>query len=128
MPIEAAWIYTLIPVAAAIMGATVAAYRRPGPVLASAIQHFAAGVVFAAAAGETLPSLKHGTSIWPSFWRPTARCLIFDAAEVRCMDDRRLTKRPIGATIDCVLRSLQSLHCYKSIQALEFSRPSRPIA
>ena len=65
MPIETAWIYTLIPVAAAIMGAAVAAYRRPGPVVASAIQHFAAGVVFAAAAGEVLPSLKHRTSIWP---------------------------------------------------------------
>ena len=65
MPIETAWIYTFLPVAAAIMGAAVAAYRRPGPVVASAIQHFAAGVVFAAAAGEVLPRLKHRTSIWP---------------------------------------------------------------
>ena len=65
MPIEAAWTYTLFPVAAAFMGAVVAAYRRPGPIVASAIQHFAAGVVFAAAAGEVLPSLKHSTSICP---------------------------------------------------------------
>jgi len=57
--------YTIIPVIAAIAGATAAAYRRPGPVLVSAIQHFAAGVVFAAAAGEILPDLKHGGSLWP---------------------------------------------------------------
>lgn len=60
-----AWVYTLVPVMAAVLGAVVAAYRRPGPIVASAIQHFAAGVVFAAAAGEVLPSLKHSTSIWP---------------------------------------------------------------
>ena len=60
-----AWVYTLVPVMAAVLGAVVAAYRRPGPIVASAIQHFAAGVIFAAAAGEVLPSLKHSTSIWP---------------------------------------------------------------
>lgn len=57
--------YTLIPVAAAIFGAIVAAYIRPGPIVASAIQHFAAGVVFAAAAGEVLPSVKHNAALWP---------------------------------------------------------------
>ena len=51
-----AWIYTLIPAAAAIIGAAVAVNVRPGPTLVSAIQHFAAGVVFAAAAGE-LPDI-----------------------------------------------------------------------
>jgi ZIP family zinc transporter len=57
-------LYTLIPVGAAVLGAAVAAYRRPNPILVSAIQHFAAGVVFAAAAGEILPDLKHGGSLW----------------------------------------------------------------
>jgi ZIP family zinc transporter len=46
-----AWAYILIP-AAAILGAAVAVNLRPGTILVSAIQHFAAGVVFAAAAGE----------------------------------------------------------------------------
>jgi ZIP family zinc transporter len=59
-----AWAYTLIPVAAAIVGAAVAVNLRPGPVLVSAVQHFAAGVVFAAAAGEILPDLKHTGSVW----------------------------------------------------------------
>ena len=59
-----AWLYTLIPAGAAILGAAVAVVSRPGPTLISAIQHFAAGVVFAAAAGEILPDLKHGGSAW----------------------------------------------------------------
>ena len=59
-----AWIYTLIPAAAAIIGATVAVNVRPGPTLVSAIQHFAAGVVFAAAAGEILPDIMHRASPW----------------------------------------------------------------
>lgn len=54
--------YTLFPAAAAIIGAAVAVNLRPGPVLVSAIQHFAAGVVFAAAAGEILPDVVHGGS------------------------------------------------------------------
>ena len=59
-----AWTYTLIPAAAAVVGAAVAVNLKPGPVLVSAIQHFAAGVVFAAAAGEILPDLKHAGSPW----------------------------------------------------------------
>lgn len=58
-------LYTLIPVAAAILGAIITAWRRPGPQTVSAIQHFAAGVVFAAAAGEVLPDLKHAGAVWP---------------------------------------------------------------
>lgn len=63
-----AWIYTLIPAAAAIAGAAVAVNLRPGPILVSAIRHFAAGVVFAAAAGEILPDLKHAGSIWATLF------------------------------------------------------------
>jgi ZIP family zinc transporter len=59
-----AWSYTLIPAAASVVGAAVAVNLRPGPVLVSAIQHFAAGVVFAAAAGEILPDVKHAGSPW----------------------------------------------------------------
>ena len=55
----AAWVYTLIPAAVAIVGAVGAVNVRPGPTLVSAIQHFAAGVVFAAAAGEIMPDVAH---------------------------------------------------------------------
>ncbi|SHF89605.1 zinc transporter, ZIP family [Loktanella atrilutea] len=57
-----AWIYTLAPVLMAVIAAIFAVNLRPGPVIVSAIQHFAAGVVFAAAAGEILPDVMHGGS------------------------------------------------------------------
>ena len=57
-----AWAYTLLPVLAAVIAAAVTVNVRPGPVVVSAIQHFAAGVVFAAAAGEILPDVMHGGS------------------------------------------------------------------
>ncbi|MDE2446221.1 MAG: transporter [Alphaproteobacteria bacterium] len=56
--------YTLIPVIAAIIGAIVAVNINLNAKLVSAIQHFAAGVVFAAAAGEILPDVIHGNSVW----------------------------------------------------------------
>lgn len=57
-----ALLYTLIPAGAAIFGSAAAVKARPGPLLVSAIQHFAAGVVFAAAAVEILPDVLHGGS------------------------------------------------------------------
>lgn len=51
--------FTLVPVVAALLGAIFATARKPGPQTVSAIQHFAAGVVFAAAASELLPDLFH---------------------------------------------------------------------
>ena len=51
-------VLVVFPVVAAAVGSAVAAWRRPGPMLASGIQHFAAGVVFAALVGEVLPDLR----------------------------------------------------------------------
>ncbi|MEO7909342.1 MAG: transporter [Roseiflexaceae bacterium] len=42
-----------------MIGGVVAAFRPPGPSVQSYLQHFAAGVVFAAAAGEVLPEIMH---------------------------------------------------------------------
>jgi ZIP family zinc transporter len=47
--------YALIPVAAAVAAGLIAAVARPGEKVTSGVQHFAAGVVFAAAAIELLP-------------------------------------------------------------------------
>ena len=54
-------LYVLFPVGAMIMGGAIASFRAPGPQLGSAIQHFAAGMVFAAVAIELLPDVvsKH---------------------------------------------------------------------
>jgi hypothetical protein len=51
--------YTLIPVAAAAVAGLVAATVRPGEKVTSGVRHFAAGVVFAAAAVELLPQVLH---------------------------------------------------------------------
>ncbi len=69
--------YTVFPLIAVLVGAIVAVLRPPGPALSSAIQHLAAGVVFAAAAAEILPQVVHGGS-------PTAT-LIGGAAGVVAM-------------------------------------------
>ncbi|GGO31409.1 ZIP family metal transporter [Deinococcus humi] len=51
---------TLIPVVATFLGGVVASFRPPGPRVRSFVQHFAAGVVFAAVAGELLPQITAG--------------------------------------------------------------------
>lgn len=50
-------IATAIPVAAATIGATAAAFKPPGVKVRSATQHIAAGLVFGAAATELVPDL-----------------------------------------------------------------------
>lgn len=56
------WLLTLLPVVAAIAGAAIAAWVSPNERIVSGVRHFAAGVVFAAAAGEILPDVVHGAS------------------------------------------------------------------
>jgi len=51
--------FTLIPVVAVLLGSLVAVSRRPSEAVVSAMQHLAAGVVFAAAAAEILPQVMH---------------------------------------------------------------------
>lgn len=55
-------LYLLIPIAAVVAGTAVTLWRRPGERVVSAVQHLAAGVVFAAAAVEILPNVLHGVS------------------------------------------------------------------
>jgi ZIP family zinc transporter len=51
--------YTALAVVAALIGGVIAVYYPPGPQMESNVQHFAAGVVFAAVAAELLPDI-HG--------------------------------------------------------------------
>lgn len=57
-----ALLYTLLPLGAVLIGTLWALLRRPGTTFVSATQHLAAGVVFAAAAVEILPQIKHEAS------------------------------------------------------------------
>ncbi|GMA16666.1 hypothetical protein [Deinococcus metallilatus] len=59
-PLQQILALTLIPVAATILGGVVASFRTPGERFRSFVQHFAAGVVFAAVAGELLPEITQG--------------------------------------------------------------------
>lgn len=59
--------YTLIPLVAVLVGAIASVLRKPGPAFISAIQHLAAGVVFAAAAVEILPQIMHDASVPATF-------------------------------------------------------------
>ncbi|MCV6986241.1 ZIP family metal transporter [Mycobacterium shinjukuense] len=52
------------PVLAGIIGAAVILVRTPSPALVSGVQHFAAGVVMAAVAGEVLPDLRARGPLW----------------------------------------------------------------
>lgn len=58
-PVLSVLAFALVPVAATVLGGVVAAFRPPGPTTRSAIQHLAAGVLFAVVAGELLPDLMH---------------------------------------------------------------------
>lgn len=56
-------LYTLVPAAAAVIGTGIAVVRQPSRAVTSALQHLAAGVLFAAVAGEILPDLKHQSPV-----------------------------------------------------------------
>lgn len=84
--------YTVFPLIAVLVGAIVAVLRPPGPALSSAIQHLAAGVVFAAAAAEILPQVVHGGS-------PTATLIGGAAGVVAMLSLKTLEERfegPLG--------------------------------
>lgn len=54
------FLFSLIPLSAAVAGGILASYWIPGPEARSYIQHFAAGVVLAAVTGELLPKVIEG--------------------------------------------------------------------
>lgn len=52
----------MLAVVAALVGGLIAVYRTLGPQMGSNVQHFAAGVVFAAVAAELLPEVSHSSA------------------------------------------------------------------
>lgn len=84
--------YALIPVAAVLIGAVAAVWRKPGPKLVSAVQHLAAGVVFAAAAAEILPQVKHGESVWATLIGGTLGVVVM--LSIKSLESR--WKGPVG--------------------------------
>jgi len=76
--------YTSLAVVAALVGGIIAIYRAPEPQMESNIQHFAAGVVFAAVAAELLPGI-HDKS-------PEVVTIGFAAGVVTMLGIHRLSK------------------------------------
>lgn len=56
--------YAVFPAVAVVAGGAAALIRAPGPAMRSAIQHFAAGVIFCVLATELLPDLLHRRMPW----------------------------------------------------------------
>lgn len=56
--------FASIPAAAVVLGGVAAAFRKPSPAFTSAVQHIAAGVLFAAVATELLPDVVHRRMPW----------------------------------------------------------------
>ncbi len=76
----------LVPMSAAVLGSVWAARRPPGARARSAIQHFAAGLVFAVAATELIPDLQqnHRTgAVIAGFCVGVAVMLLIDVAAKR---------------------------------------------
>lgn len=63
-PLVQALLFTGIAVGAAFLGGITAIYYSPSPYEESYIQHFAAGVVFAAVAAKLLPDLHAQAPVW----------------------------------------------------------------
>ena len=63
-PLSSVLAFASIPAAAVIAGGALAAYRTPSPAVRSAVQHIAAGVLFAALATELLPDVVHRRLPW----------------------------------------------------------------
>jgi zinc transporter, ZIP family len=64
-PLFTAALYALIPFSTAVAGAAIAVMRPPGARLRSAIQHFAAGVVFSVVAVDLLPDVvRQHRPVW----------------------------------------------------------------
>lgn len=83
--------FTAIPVVATVLGGAIAARRAPSPRVRSTIQHFAAGVVLAAVAGEVVPELLHHHS-------PVATAVGFMLGVAAMLAVKALTEGPEGTT------------------------------
>jgi ZIP family zinc transporter len=85
------WFYAFLPAVVAVLGGLWTALFAPGARTIGAVQHFAAGVVFYAAAGDLLPDVVRDGAAWSA--------VLGGAAGIAAMLLlRRLTARTAGPT------------------------------
>lgn len=90
-----ALLYTIAPVAAALLGGVVTAYYPPSAWSRSVVQHLAAGVVFAAAAVEILPDVLRAHAPVPTLFGS----VLGIAAMVLLQKAGNRFKGPVGLTV-----------------------------
>lgn len=83
-------LFTAAPVTAMVVGGMVASHRPPTPRVGSYLQHFAAGVVFAALAVELLPDVIHNRA-------PVAAVIGFALGTALMLGIRQLTEKTAAA-------------------------------
>lgn len=89
-----ALLHTIVPVAAALLGAMVTAWYPPSAWTRSLVQHLAAGVVFAAAAVEILPDVLRANAPLPTL----VGSVLGIAAMVLLQKLGRRVQGPVGLT------------------------------
>lgn len=93
--IERSIVFSLAPFCGMALSGTVAAWWHPGRLVRSYIQHFAAGIVFAAVGVEILPDVMHRQTPLAAamgFALGTASMLLIRAISRRAESDERTTK------------------------------------
>ena len=89
--------WSLLPVAATLCGVLVAATRTPGRQLTSALQHLAAGIIFAAVATEIVPEMLAGgelLAVLTGF--SLGVCLMFGVRVATQQDEQGPSSTPWG--------------------------------
>ncbi|CAN5815492.1 membrane protein [soil metagenome] len=106
-----AFLYTLIPLFAALASGVLAFYWTPGPEARSYIQHFAAGVVLAAVTGELLPKVvergEHVTAALIGFGAGLALMLVIKLFSHKSGDGgQNATSLTVTAGVDTLVDGL----------------------
>ncbi|GAB3683718.1 ZIP family metal transporter [Salinisphaera aquimarina] len=96
-------LYTLIPVAAAALSGAVAAVRVPGEQATSAVQHLAAGVVFAAAAIELVPGVLHSAPLPAIIGFALGIVVMFALRHLSDAAERRAERRGLPLSIGLIV-------------------------
>lgn len=100
--------FAAVPAVAVVLGGVVAAVRTPGPKVQSAVQHIAAGVLFAALATELLPDVIHQRLPWVTlggFALGVVAMLLLKALAKRLEEREEKTATPSGLPTSLLLAS-----------------------
>ncbi|MBA2079440.1 MAG: transporter [Rhodanobacter sp. SCN 65-17] len=92
-------LYALAPLLAMGTGGLIAAFKPPSPKLGSAVQHFAAGVVFSALAVEILPDILHQDAPLAALAGFTAGVLLMLGLRQAGCRIEKTSSRPWGMTL-----------------------------